>query len=97
VTGRHVITAGTYNEKFTFQNGFFAGSKGAPVVQSVDRLEAGTADRYEINLPGAKGPNGWLADWGASQIGFYAQDQWAPNDKLTLTFGVRADIPTPIH
>jgi len=51
------------------------------------------ADRYEVNLPGSKGPNGWLADWGASQVGFYAQDQWSPNDRLTLTLGVRADIP----
>jgi hypothetical protein len=91
--GNHALTVGTHNEKFNFENGFFAGSKGVWSFNSVDRLEAGTADRYEINLPGSKGPDGWLAKWGASQVGFYAQDQFSPSDRLTLTAGIRVDIP----
>ena len=91
--GRHAITVGTHNEKFTFVNAFFAGSKGVWSFNNVDRLEAGVADRYEINLPGAKGPTGWLADWGAYQIGGYLQDQWSPGDNFTLTAGLRVDVP----
>jgi outer membrane receptor protein involved in Fe transport len=91
--GRHAITVGTHNERYSFVNGFFAGSKGVWSFNNVDRLEAGVADRYEVNLPGAKGPDGWLADWSAYQIGGYVQDQWSPGDNFTLTAGLRVDVP----
>lgn len=91
--GRHAITIGTHNEKFSFVNAFFAGSKGVWSFNNVTDLENGVASRYEINLPGSKGPTGWLADWGAYQIGAYAQDQWSPKDNFTLTAGVRVDVP----
>lgn len=34
-----------------------------------------------------------FAEVNVLQLGFYAQDKWAVNDKLNFTFGLRVDIP----
>ena len=40
------------------------------------------------------GQVGWaLAETNVGQWGIYAQDEWTPNEKLTLTLGLRVDIP----
>ena len=41
-------------------------------------------------VPGVDRPR---AAWNYVQLGFYVQDEWKPNPKLNLTFGLRADIP----
>ena len=70
--GNHALTLGTHNENFSFLNVFFGDPSGVWSFNNVDRLEADTADRYEINLPGARGRTaGWPT--GASyQFGLYA-------------------------
>ncbi|MEP6745814.1 MAG: TonB-dependent receptor, partial [Gemmatimonadota bacterium] len=55
---------------------------------------------YERNLTGAQAgiaggrADGPVADFEVRQFGLYAQDQWSPTPNLTLTLGMRADIPT---
>jgi hypothetical protein len=44
-------------------------------------------------LPTAARPEGPVATFNVQQIGLYAQDEWTPNDRLTLTAGVRMDVP----
>ncbi len=87
--GSHLLTVGTHNEFFHFENHFFPASKGVWSFRNADSLAAGIPNRYEIALPGVNNPN---ADWNVRQIGFYAQDQWRIA-RLTLTAGVRADVP----
>lgn len=90
--GDHQITIGTHNEFFSFYNVFWQAKYGIWTFNNVDSLEAGRAQRYEILLAG-ENPLGPVADWGVRQFGFYAQDQWLPTPRLTVTFGARIDIP----
>lgn len=89
--GRHQITIGTHNELFDFNNLFFEGSLGIYEFDSLDDFETNTVGRYRINTaaPGVD----VAAKFTALQLGFYAQDEFAVNDHLNLTFGMRVDVP----
>ncbi|MEO8449208.1 MAG: TonB-dependent receptor [Gemmatimonadota bacterium] len=91
--GNHRVTLGTHNEFFKFRNVFFAGSLGVWTFNSADLLDAGTANRYEISLPTAARPEGPISNFSVKQLGGYAQDQWNPTERLTVTLGLRVDVP----
>src|SRR5579859_3008116 len=91
--GSHLITVGTHNEFFSFKNVFFPASTGVWSFKNVDSLIAGNADRYEIALPGALRPDGPVANFNVQQIGLYIGDQWSVTPKLSLTPGIRVDVP----
>ncbi len=88
--GNHQVTVGTHNEIFSFFNVFWQNRYGVWTYDNVTALEAGTPSQYEILLANQTSP---IADWGTTQVGFYAQDQWSPTPRLTLTGGVRIDVP----
>ncbi len=92
--GAHRITVGTHNEFFKFHNVFFPASLGVWNFNSIADLQAGTASRYEIALPGATRPDGPVADFKVRQYGVYVQDQFVPVENLTVTAGLRLDDPT---
>ena len=60
---------------------------------------ASTASRRELPaafervLPTAARPEGPIANFKVQQLGLYAQDEWSPTDRLTLTAGLRMDVP----
>jgi len=87
--GSHLVTVGTHNEFFHFENHFFPASLGVWSFRNADSLEAGRPNRYERALPGTNSPN---ALWSVRQVGLYAQDQWRIQ-RFTLTAGLRADLP----
>ena len=89
--GNHVFTIGTHNEFFHFLNHFFPASLGVWSFRNVDSLVAGHPFRYEIALP--LRPGGPTADFRVQQYGGYVQDRWAATPRLTLTLGLRADVP----
>jgi hypothetical protein len=90
-SGKHLITIGTHNEFFHFFNVFFPASLGVWSFRDTTALKAGTPFRYEIALPlRPAGPN---ADFHVAQLGAYLQDQFSPDARLTLTFGLRMDVP----
>src|SRR5437868_6353548 len=97
--GKHRVTVGTHNEFFGFNNVFFPRSTGVWIFDSVASLEAGNAKSFERNLTGAAAglpggrADGPTADFEVRQFGLYAQDQWSPLRNLTMTLGVRADVP----
>jgi len=89
--GSHLITVGTHNEFFHFFNVFFPASYGVWSFKDTTALKAGTPFRYEIALPvRAGGPN---ADFHVQQLGGYFQDVYSPRPGLTVTLGLRLDVP----
>ncbi len=90
--GVHVLTVGTHNEFFHFFNVFFPASRGVWSFTGVGTLTTQTPSRYERAI--ALRPQGPNADFHVRQYGFYAQDQITPRSGLTITAGLRVDIPS---
>ena len=90
--GRHTFTFGTHNEFFRFRNLFIRDSFGSYRFANLDLLEQGLAQSYDYSFSLTSDPL-QSAKFRVRQFGFYAGDQWRPRTNLTLTYGVRADIP----
>ncbi len=89
--GDHALTLGVRGELLHFRDGVLVGSPGTWRFRSLDALEAGTASGYSRALYGSA--DGAGVDFRVRQIGFYAQDRWTPFRGLTLTAGLRLDLP----
>lgn len=90
--GKHTLIFGTHNEFFKFYNVFMQRAFGKYEFNSLDDLEAGTpyrADRYYS----LTGDPDMPAEFSVYQLGFYVGDEWAVAPNLTLTLGIRADVP----
>ncbi|MGH7644804.1 MAG: TonB-dependent receptor [Gemmatimonadales bacterium] len=92
--GTHLVTVGTHNEFFGFRNVFFEASLGVWSFLNADSLAAARPFRFERFVAGTLRPEGPISDFDVQQYGFYIQDRWAVTPKLTLTGGLRVDIPT---
>ena len=92
VLKNHQITIGTHNEFFHFRNLFANNRFSTWTFGSVDSLDAAQVRRYEVLLETR--PGGFTAKFGVKQLGGYIQDSWRPTDRLTLTGGIRYDVPT---
>lgn len=90
----HLITIGTHNEFIHFRNVFFPLSVGVWNFATPAALAAGTPNEYARALPGPLRPDGPVADFNVTQIGFYAQDRFSPAPNLTVTAGLRMDVPS---
>ncbi len=89
--GNHTITLGTHNEFFTFDNLFIQNGFGAYEFTDLDAFDAGVARRFRRTVPNpGQDP---VATFDVEQIGLYVGDQWAARDNLTITYGLRVDIP----
>lgn len=101
VKGNHVFTFGTHNEFFNMKNLFIANNYGSYVYSSLnDFLTVGTTTEvlpesysYSYSREDITGTKKWAPEFGAAQLGFYAQDDWTISNKFKLTYGLRADIP----
>jgi hypothetical protein len=91
--GPHRWTFGMHHELLRLQTATAAPTEGAWFFDGLDSLAQGLASRYERILPGPLAPAGPRADFPVRQIGFYLQDQWAPTGRLTVTAGMRLDVP----
>ena len=95
----HTLTAGWERESKSVRNRFLPFSKGFFVFCSIADLGDGdpstTADRLPCDGVYGNSNTGVAsdaeADFTLDVDSFYVQDEWAPNDDLTLTFGVRYD------
>lgn len=93
--GKHVITVGTNNEIFSFDNLFVQSTQGRYNYGSLNDFynnsTTGSGFRYRQNfaLPGGK-PS---AKFGAAQFGLFAQDEYSITDNFRLTGGIRFDMP----
>ena len=91
--GNHTFTVGTKNEFFKFRNLFIRNAFGNYRFASLDLFEQGLAQSFDYDFSLTDDPN-QPARFRVRQFGFYVGDQWRPASNLTLTMGVRADIPT---
>lgn len=96
--GAHTVTVGTHNEFYSAYNVFIGQNYGTYRYASLgDFLQGLPAKEYNRayslidNVAGNK--TAAAADFDAMQLGFYIQDEWTVNSKLTLTGGLRIDLP----
>jgi outer membrane receptor protein involved in Fe transport len=97
--GKHTFTIGTYNEFFSFKNGFAPDYFGGFQFKSLDDFYAsansGTSNAAQYRLRYSALPSGEFpfAYIKAAQYGAYVQDRIQVSKKLNLTFGLRGDMP----
>jgi len=91
--GKHTFTFGTHNEFFKFRNLFIRDNFGNYTFNSLDLFEQGLAQSFDYSFSLTGDPK-QAARFKVRQYGFYAGDQWRVMPKMTLTYGVRMDIPT---
>ncbi|NHZ72966.1 MAG: hypothetical protein GWP16_00645 [Nitrospirae bacterium] len=89
--GNHTLTFGTHNEFFNFDNLFIQNAYGSYEFADMDAFEAGIAKRYRWTFVNDGQSESQKFD--VNQWGFYGGDQWAVKSNLTLTYGLRVDIP----
>jgi outer membrane receptor protein involved in Fe transport len=94
-SGTHRFTLGTHEElihltTLPFLDYFFGTRWG---FNSLDSLEQGWPAEYSANLRDPARETGPLSDLRVTQVGVYLQDQWNPDPRLTLTAGLRVDVP----
>ncbi|MGM0705654.1 MAG: TonB-dependent receptor [Bacteroidota bacterium] len=106
--GDHRITVGTNNEIFTFSNLFiqdfvgqyefrgfeYENADGETVeVDPLTAFERGQPSTYRLSYSLLDGEPQPEAEFTGMQFGLYVQDEWDATDDLTLTAGLRADLP----
>jgi hypothetical protein len=98
--GKHTVSVGTYNEIYTFQNGFAPAYFGlyqfnslADFYESARDGLAGNVARYEVRWAANESGTFPLVETKALQLGFYAQDKYEINKNINVTLGMRVDVP----
>ena len=89
--GRHVVSVGTHGELLRFRDDLVNNSPGLWEFNGLDSLQAGRARRYQRTLRGPSWDGG--VDFGVRDLALYVQDRWSPTRTLTITAGVRLDVP----
>lgn len=87
--GRHTLTFGTRNEFVKVRNLFTQSLYGVWQFQSLDSLAAGNAQGFRKAIILSQDGNVFFNQ---IQSAWYAQDQWQVTPKLSLTYGLRADL-----
>ena len=92
IKGNHTLTFGTSNQFFEFDNLFIQNAFGAYEFDTLDKfLNDAPSDEWEYTIVNPGQPE--TQQFGVNQWGFYAGDVWAAKPNLTLTYGLRLDVP----
>ncbi len=92
IKGNHTLTIGTHNEFFTFDNLFIQNGFGAYEFRTLDDFVQNRPARvYNFSFVNAGQSPSQKFD--VQQLGLYGGDQWALRSNLTLTYGLRVDVP----
>lgn len=89
--GDHILSLGVHGEALRFRDELLQNSSGQWTFFNLDSLQARRATRYLRALPGT-GYAGAL-EVRAREFGAYIQDRWTATRGLTVTLGLRADVP----
>jgi hypothetical protein len=90
LASKHRVTVGTQNQWYKVRNLFGQQRYGDWTFNSLDSLQNGIAQQYRIGVPSQAGTDGAVRFHQRTHA-FYAQDEWAPTSRLSLTAGIRAD------
>jgi len=91
--GAHTITVGGRFDHTHIFNNFAQGTFGVYNFPTIAALEASAPNGYVIGYANSRRDSDIPADFNVQVYSLYAQDQWAVTDRLTVTAGLRADIP----
>ncbi|PEN09300.1 hypothetical protein CRI93_00795 [Longimonas halophila] len=106
--GDHTLTIGTNNEIFSFSNLFIQDAVGSytfrgfeyeneagetVAVDPLTAFERGQPSSYQLSYSLLDGEPQPEAEFTGMQFGLYVQDEWNATNDLTLTAGLRADMP----
>jgi hypothetical protein len=91
--GSHTWTFGGRLDRTQIFNNFAQGSFGVYKFLNADSLIAGRPSGYAVGYANSQNIADIPADFHVNVHSLYGQDQWAVNDRLTITYGLRADIP----
>ena len=84
-----MLLFGAQAERFRVQRGGVSGAYGTWTFTSLDSLDDGLADRYELRKDFGSADAPLLG----GQLAAYVGDEWRASERLTITAGLRADIP----
>ncbi|HTK42355.1 MAG TPA: carboxypeptidase regulatory-like domain-containing protein [Gemmatimonadales bacterium] len=88
--GNHQLTFGTHAERVDLVDDVLFEPGGHWSFDSLDSLAMGQASGYARDFPVAGVSQ---VAFRVNQVGAYLQDQWQPTPRLTLTTGIRLDVP----
>jgi len=87
--GTHRVSIGAATQAYRVRRFDLRGAYSIWEFASLDSLQAGLASRYRVTR------NVGTADVSleGNQYGLYLSDEWEPSPRLSLTTGIRADVP----
>ncbi len=88
--GSHRVTFGATGQWYKVRNLFTQSSYGVWTFGTLDSLNQGIARQYIVGVP-LSGDG--AVRFRAGNYGAYAQDEWTATDRLTMTYGIRLDVP----
>jgi hypothetical protein len=91
--GDHMFTIGTHNEFYKFGNLYIRNLYGYWEFSSLDNFEAGIPSYYYHDFYTNSPAQHWWAQFSVSQLGGYIGDKWSVLPNLSLTYGIRVDVP----
>jgi len=92
--GDHTIKAGADFQRDNIYNLFGRTEFGSYVFNSIADFQAGNYSSYTLYQPApGYSLNDIAAKWRLDQWGFFAQDTWQVTPQLSLTYGLRIDMP----
>src|SRR5437868_4210000 len=105
--GQHRFTLGSSNEFFRFKNVFLQAATGVWAFDCINNtdcpagdphsLENGDPSAFQRRFGVSPLQDPGTATFRVAQWGFYAQDEWSPLDNLSVTPGLRIDVPFLSH
>ena len=88
--GAHSVTLGATGTFYKVRNLFAQSRFGVWDFQSLDSLKNGLADQYIVGVPQI---GDGAVRFKAQTFAAYLEDLWTVSDRLTLTYGIRLDVP----